>query len=473
MKTKILTLACVLAAFCADAQFLTFTTNNGAITITGYNGPGGTTMIPPSTNGFPVTTIGNNAFQGAVLRTVTIAPSVTNIETEAFDSCRVTNMAIPYSVTRIGTLVFLSCDEMASFSVDPTNPVYSSVNNILFDKAQTTLIEFPLALATSCSIPAGVTNIGVDAFVGCAITNLALPDSLITIGGAAFEACDSLSNVTIPTNVITIGTNAFYNCTLLSGVTIPNSVTSIGNNAFTECAKLKSVTIPNSVTQLGTGVFADCGLTNVTILANLTSIGNNLFQGCGNLTSVVIPNSVTNIGSEAFDQCRGLTNVAIGDNVASIGVSAFEDCASLASVTIPNSVTNLGTLAFADCTALTNLTFLGNAPALGTRAFLSVPGTVYYYQGTMGWTNTTFGGLPAVELAAPSSPPQISGSDIDIQAGNFGFLVTGGTNQTIVVEASTNLVNWQPVSTNTLTGTNITFTDPQWTNYPARFYRAR
>jgi hypothetical protein len=163
----------------------------------------------------------------------------------------------------------------------------------------------------------------------------------------------------------------------------------------------------------------------------------------------------------------------IGDNVTSIGVSAFEDCTSLGSVTIPNSVTNIGTLAFADCTVLTNLTFLGNAPALGTRAFLSVPGTVYYYSGTLGWTNTTFGGLPMVELAAPLSPPQIGGSTTGIQAGNFSLLVIGGTNQTIVVEASTHLLNWQPISTNTLTGTNLIFADPQWANYPDRFYRAR
>ena len=49
-----------------------------------------------------------------------------------------------------------------------------------------------------------------------------------------------------------------------------------------------------------------------------------------------------------------------------------------------------------------------------------------------------------------------------------------GTNASVVVEAATNLANpvWIPVSTNTLTsGTNY-FSDPQWTNYPERFYRA-
>ncbi|HEX7617750.1 MAG TPA: hypothetical protein VF480_03415, partial [Verrucomicrobiae bacterium] len=45
----------------AQAQF-TFTTNNGAITITRYTGPGGAVVIPDTTNGWPVTSMGSAAF---------------------------------------------------------------------------------------------------------------------------------------------------------------------------------------------------------------------------------------------------------------------------------------------------------------------------------------------------------------------------------------------------------------------------
>jgi hypothetical protein len=39
----------------------------------------------------------------------------------------------------------------------------------------------------------------------------------------------------------------------------------------------------------------------------------------------------------------------------------------------------------------------------------------------------------------------------------------------------TNLANptWYPLQTNTLTGGSFYFSDPQWTNYPGRFYRIR
>jgi hypothetical protein len=45
----------------------------------------------------------------------------------------------------------------------------------------------------------------------------------------------------------------------------------------------------------------------------------------------------------------------------------------------------------------------------------------------------------------------------------------------VVVEACTDLANavWSPVGTNTLTGGSSYFSDPQWTNYPARLYRLR
>jgi hypothetical protein len=44
----------------AQAQF-NHTISNGAITITGYTGPGGAITIPSSINGLPVTSIGQQA----------------------------------------------------------------------------------------------------------------------------------------------------------------------------------------------------------------------------------------------------------------------------------------------------------------------------------------------------------------------------------------------------------------------------
>ena len=70
-------------------------------------------------------------------------------------------------------------------------------------------------------------------------------------------------------------------------MTIPNSVTSIGGTAFQNCNSLTCATIGNSVTSIGRYAFQNCSsLTSVTIGKNVTSIGELAFEGCSSLTSV-------------------------------------------------------------------------------------------------------------------------------------------------------------------------------------------
>jgi len=74
-------------------------------------------------------------------------------------------------------------------------------------------------------------------------------------------------------------------------------------------------------------------------------------------------------------------------------------------------------------------------------------------------------------------PPQVQASDFNfgIRTNRFGFNITGSSGMVVVVEACTNLANptWSPLQTSTLSGDVFYFSDSQWTNYPARFYRLR
>jgi len=203
-----------------QAQF-TFTTNNAAITITGYTGSGGTVTIPSTTNGFPVTSIGAGAFENCGnLTNVTIPNSVTNIGYVAFFGCTnltsvtipnsvtdigvgafilcysLTNVTIPNSVTSIGNEAFGACLNLTAITVDTNNANYNSLNGVLFDKSQTTLVEYPAGGAGSYTIPNSVTNIGTDAFYGCdALTKVTIGNSVTSIGSAAFYNCISLTGV--------------------------------------------------------------------------------------------------------------------------------------------------------------------------------------------------------------------------------------------------------------------------------------
>ena len=107
MKTKIQNLFIALAWLAlpalVQAQF-TFTTNNGAITITGYNTAAGLTWsFPPRRTATPSPASGIMRLNGEPITSVTIPNSVTSIGDDAFDYCdNLTNVTIPNSVTSIG-----------------------------------------------------------------------------------------------------------------------------------------------------------------------------------------------------------------------------------------------------------------------------------------------------------------------------------------------------------------------------------
>ena len=139
------------------------------------------------------------------------------------------------------------------------------------------------------------------------------------------------------------------------------------------------------------------------------------------------------------------------------------------SYTIPNSVTNISQYACALCISLSSIYFTDNAPILSPGVFSGDTATVYYLPWTTGWT-TPFGGLTAVPWLPQA---QTSDATFGVQTNQFGFNINWVSGQTVVVEASTDLISWQSVGTNTLTGGSSYFSDSQWTKYPGRYYRHR
>jgi len=470
-----------------------YTPGTGTVAIAGLiNIPlNGVVVIPDTINGYPVTTIGNSAFDqmsgltkvtigtNAIsigssafnlcygMKSITIGKSVTNIGESAFDGCwGLTNIAIPNSVaslgnyafqscfaltnvmigsgiTSIGSEAFSGCNSLINISVAPANSSFSSVAGVLFDKSQTTLIEYPGGKAGSYSTPSSVTSIGSD----------------------AFEFCSSLTGVTIPGSVISFGDFAFSQCTGLASVAIPDSVTSLGLNVFDRCTGLTNISVDpaNPTFSSMAGVLFD--------RSQMTLIE----YPCGKTGSYSISSGVNTIGDSAFSQCTGLTGVIIPDSVTSIGVDAFAFCTSLTSVTIGSGLINslfsgLGSYAFSDCPKLAKVYIRGNSPtpANDLTVFSGDTNAIVYYQpDTTGW-GALFDGLPTWN-------PQLSGggSNMGVQNHQFGFSISGNNNLVVVVEACTNVAGpvWLSVSTNTLAGGTNYFSDPQWTNYPARFYR--
>ena len=200
-----------------------YSVDGASITVIGYTGPSAAVTIPasiPGVNG-TVTAIAAGSKSGF---------------------CGlITSVTIPDSVTSIGEAAFANCPCLTAINVGAQNPAYSSLGGVLFDKAQTTLIQWPRAAAGAYTIPSGVTSIGAMAFSqSSGLGSVAIPNSVTGIGNFAFMACPALTNLTMGSGVTSIGGSAFADCSGLTSFTIPDSVAAIGDFAFLQCTGLTS-----------------------------------------------------------------------------------------------------------------------------------------------------------------------------------------------------------------------------------------
>lgn len=328
-------------------------------------------------------------------------------------------------------------------------------------------------------------------------------------------------NVTIPSTidglpVTAIGAAAFANRTNLTTVAIPASTRSIdvpafqgtegaflSYGAFGGCTGLRAINVDlqNSVYSSLDGVLFNKDRSELfiypqsrpgtyyTMPDTVIVVGGSAFLNCSNLAGITIGNNVGNLGHWAFLGCSGLTRITIPDSVtntqdAQVGAfgnfvdgGVFYGCSSLTNVVVGKGLSYLGIGAFSGCSNLVGVYFKGNAPTPGTTIFYvdvfgSDPSTtVYYLPGTTGW-GSTYARFPSVLWN-----PQIQTGDASfgVRQNGFGFNIIGTTNIPVVIEACTNLGagSWIPLQSCTLTNGLVYFGDPQWTNYPRRFYRIR
>jgi hypothetical protein len=434
--------------------------NNGAMNITGYTGSGGAVTIPGMIGGLPIMSIGNEAFyQSTNLTSVTIPNNVTNLGHGAFAFCgNLTTVTLPDHLVSVGIGAFWNCTNLASVTMG-TN----------------------------------AASMGISEFDSCAsLTSLTIPDSVLKIGSSALQNCSGLTNVTIGKGVVSIGNNAFDSCSNMAEIEVDpqninyGSVDGVlvnkGLNQLIQCpgGKTGSYTIPNCVSNIGNGVFNDCiHLTGVTIPGSAISIGDWAFSSCSGLDNVTIGKNVISIGSYAFESCSSLMSVIIPDNVTTIGYHAFDDCTSLTDVTIGSGLTksSLQIISgdFSDCPNLTSIYLMGAENSVIAPYFVWIPTnavampTAYYLPGA----NLSFvSGIPTAPWL-----PQILARDgsFGFQANQFSFNIAWASGWTVALDACTDLAQaaWSPVAYSTITNGLSYFSDPQWTNYPNRFYRIR
>ena len=162
-------------------------------------------IIIPTT----VTNIGDVAFSGASLTTVTIPTNVISIGEAAFASTSLGCVSIPASVTNIGLAAFQDCLRLTNIVVSGQNLFYSSLNGVLFDITQSTLLEAPDGLGGNYTIPSGVTSIGDTAFANCSLAGVIIPASVTNIAPNAFSDSPKLTTLLFVGNAPATDPTAF------------------------------------------------------------------------------------------------------------------------------------------------------------------------------------------------------------------------------------------------------------------------
>ncbi len=273
--------------------------DDGSVTCIGayaFAGSGLTSISIPSS----VTVIEESAFfYASALQEVTLSEGLTEIGDNAFEWCPnlYINEGFPSSLTVIGNRAFYNC---------------INLNNITLPEGLRTMGSYAFAgchITSELIIPASVTYIPEACFASTQITSLVIKGAQ-RIGTGAFSTCLELSEVSLPDTLLSIKDYAFSECLNLAQINIPASVTEIGKEAFALCKSLKSINIPKNLRTFGTRAFWSCAsLTCLSIPAACTELAKDELSECTSLETLIIPSGITYIGTGCFSYCESLKTV--------------------------------------------------------------------------------------------------------------------------------------------------------------------
>lgn len=291
--------------------------------------------------------IGNGAFRGTDLKNISLKSKVTYIGNKVFADCRkLRTISIPESVRGINPGAFNNCTSLRAIHVASGNKNYSSQDGVLYNKNKTKLIQYPLHKTNkSFRTPTSLESIRSNAFSGNDYLESVMVKSK-TIGEYAFSGLESLKSVTILSGTTKVGTGCFMGCKKVTRLTLPDSVASIGYAAFENCSFSK-VHIPSSLKYLGDNVFDGCrklqkfeGGTGAKykvrdgILYNSNLSVLIKYPPKKDTKQFTVPNSVKKVRTRAFEYASNLTKLEFGTKLQSFGYHAISEAKNLKSIVI-------------------------------------------------------------------------------------------------------------------------------------------
>ncbi len=207
-----------------------------------------------------VTKIPSHMFDGCTsLTSVTALSEIESIGDGAFRNCSsLTGIDFPGTLTSIGSSAFQGCASLVSV------PNLSKVTKMGWG-------AFYECKKLQASVDlSSLQNIPDNAFCYTPVKIVGLCDSLRSIGDWAF--IQSNVAVQLPRTLEKIGNYAFYYGTLPEQLSIPDSVTSVGTAAFSGVGGVKDVTIGRGLTEIPSGMFEGSTVKKITIENSMDDI---------------------------------------------------------------------------------------------------------------------------------------------------------------------------------------------------------
>ncbi len=267
----------------------------------GYSAFENSTRISSVTIPKEVITIGQDAFRGSTLSSVTFEKdeegmcALQTIQCGAFAETALTKISIPGSVVSIGATgpdrfdvgTFYNCTSLAE---------------VIFEDG-----DEPLSLYSAN----GQGGAYVGDFNHCAgLKKLEFPDRVSVIPAMECHYAESLSSLQLPKKLGSIGRDAFSH-TKLSSVDFPDTLESIEDSAF-QSTLFSQVKFPDGLKTIDQEAFYGCRLMDVTFPANLQTIGNSAFYN-NQLVSATFLGEPDSVSDSAFDANKNLTVYAYYD----------------------------------------------------------------------------------------------------------------------------------------------------------------
>ena len=178
----------------------------------------------------------------------------------------------------------------------------------------------------------GITSVEDNAFEDNRfLREIEFPDSLTTIGDAAFRFCGELEIVSFGSGLKTVGAYAFWNDPLYGDLILPQSTETIGEYAFAATNLLSAVIYGNP----GHESFGSNKKLQRAAVMNAEKLATEVFRSDPSLTEVYLADTIREIGENAFDDCTLLKTIRLPAKITKLPRALFFFCLSLETVIMP------------------------------------------------------------------------------------------------------------------------------------------